>query len=627
MNKTYGAGHFFGLIFVSLLLLGFVFTQFGVSLLDTGKFLLGIFVCVYIPGQVLCWVSRVKLNRLEMVHLAAVSGIVTSTALYKLALLLQVPAIFFIWLGVVAAYFIFRMVKHPPHKKSFTFRISSVGLVFILLALLVLGVLFVDNYRNGTLQDDGSVVVNLRYYDGYVRNAVVRELSHTVPPQMPFAAGMPLSYHYGMDLFMVFFYRTFDLSVLDLIHRFTLTFFFLLFLSAVFLLVRKVSGSEQAALLAAFLTVFSSGGLAYFATYFMGVNQWGNLFYSFYFFHFLGINSLLPGAVILLTGFFCLSLYLESRAVSWLWFTILLFVLSLEFKMFFLGPLLGSLFLGSILATVFKKDHSLWKVFLGTGLLALPLLVFSYVTNLNGPRFTFSIQFVDWIRFSLRDLQFITLQRAWGDLVHRGIWQFRTVSVVLPVLFLFFAGSFGLNALALPKMIKDIFTLRRKPLLRVIMILFFLGCILFYFTINVKLEGRDRNVTNIYVYFVGLIVLSMFWSEVFIRFLERRKKALRLVLLILVILFSTINSARFLWIKCQTPDLRKYSSTLLETLDWANTHTDRESVFIHPLRMQNTCYFMDRRVVLDISGHSFLTWHLTALQIRERAEDVERFFC
>jgi len=256
----------------------------------------------------------------------------------------------------------------------------------------------------------------------------------------------------------------------------------------------------------------------------------------------------------------------------------------------------------------------------------LPLLVFSYVTNLSGPRFTFNFQFVDWIRFSLRDLQFITLQRIWGDLVHRGIWQFRTVSVVLPVLFLFFAGSFGLNALALPKMVKDFFSLRRTPLLRMVLILFFLGCVLFYFGINVKLEGRDRNVTNIYVYFMGLIVLCLFWSEVFMRFLERRKKAIRPALLILVILFSTINSARFLWIKYQTPDPRKYTSALLETLDWINTHTEIESVLIHPLGMQNTCYFMDRRVVLDISGHSFLTWHLTSDQIRERAEDVKRFF-
>jgi MFS family permease len=497
---------------------------------------------------------------------------------------------------------------------------------FALVILLVLSVLSIDNYRNGLIQEDGSRVVNMRYYDGYVRNAVVYELSHSIPPEMPFAAGLPLSYHYGMDLFIVIFHRTFDLDLFDLIHRFTLTFFFLLFLSSVYLLARRLSGSDQVALLAAFLAVFSSGGLAYIATYLLGIDQWGNLFYSFYFFHFLGINSLLPGAAVLLTAFFSLGQYLESRSSAWLGLTVLLFALSLEFKMFFLGPIFGTLLLGSILASLFRKDHALWKVFLGTGLLALPFLAFSYITNLNGPRYTFNFQFVDWIRFSLQGLEFTTLQRTWGDLIHRNIWQLRTVAVVLPVLILFFAGSFGLSGLALTRMARDLFAFRRSSLLRVLVILFFIGCVVFYFSVNVKLDGRDRNVTSIYVFLLGMIVLTLCWSEVLLRFLARRKKALRIMLLILVILLSLPNSLRFLWIKSQSPQAREYSSAFLATTDWIRKRTDHESVFLHPPRMLHSCYFMARRVVLDVSGHSFLTWHLTSDQIQSRAEDALRFF-
>lgn len=626
MNKTLGPRHFWGLLLAAMLLLGGVFTRFGVSFWDFGKFLLGLTVVVYFPGSALCGLARLKVSRTESVHLAAVIGMAASTAVYKLARLLHAPVLFLLWLSLAAAYFLYRMIKHPPRKQSFSFRISPAGIVFVLLALLVLGVLSVDNYRNGIEQEDGSLVVNMHYYDGYVRNAVVRELSHTLPPQMPFAAGFPLSYHYGMDLFIVIFYEYFDLGVFDLLHRFTLTFFCILFLSSVFLLTRKVSGSSSTALIASFLALFSSGGFAYVASYLMGINQWGNLFYSFYFFHFLGINSLLPGAVILLTGFFCIAFYLESRSVAWMWFTILLFVLSFEFKIFFLGPLLGALFLGSMLGSMFQKDHSLWKVFLGTGLLAVPLLIFSYVSNLNGPRFTFNFQFVDWIRFSLHDLRLIALQRAWGDLIHRGVWQLRSFLAVPAVLLLFFVGSFGMSALALPRMIRELFSVRRKTLLRVFLILFFLGCVLFYFGVNVRLDGRDRNVTNIYVYLMGLIILNLLWAETLMNFVKSKKAAWKFVLLILALLLAIPNSARFLWIKSRTPQPRRYSPALMDTVDWIRDHTDAEGVFIHPLEMDHLCFLMDRRVVLDVSAHSFLTWHLTASQINERTKDINRFF-
>ena len=157
-----------------------------------------------------------------------------------------------------------------------------------------------------------GMLINTHYYDGFIRNAVVRELSHSVPPQMSFASGFPIGYHYGMDLFLSIFYRHLGLGVLDLIHRFSLTWFFLLFITSMFIFVREMSSSQGAALLAAFLAVFGSGGFAYLATYLLGIYQWGNIFYSFYFFNFAGINSILPAFAVLGTGFFALSRALKT---------------------------------------------------------------------------------------------------------------------------------------------------------------------------------------------------------------------------------------------------------------------------------------------------------------------------
>jgi len=282
-NKIYTLPHFLSTGFFCLFLIGVVFFLFGIPITDYLKFLAGLLFFVFIPGQSLYRLSRLKLGRLEAVTLSSVLGIALSALIYKLAFMLHVEWIFIGWLLLTLLYFIFSLIKSPPQKKDFSFKISWLGIGFVALLMLVLVVLISDNFRNGIKQNDGSVTVNMHYYDGFLRNAVVRELSHSVPPQMPFAAGFPISYHYGMDLFISMFYRYLGIGVLDLIHRLTLTAFFILMLAAVFIFFRELTDNGKAALLGTFLAVFGSGGLAFLATWIKGIPQWGNLFYSFYF--------------------------------------------------------------------------------------------------------------------------------------------------------------------------------------------------------------------------------------------------------------------------------------------------------------------------------------------------------
>ena len=176
----------------------------------------------------------------------------------------------------------------------------ALGCVFVFMAVFVM--LSVDNYRNGLRQPDGSVVINTRAYDGFLRSAVVRELSHSVPPQMPFAAGFPLSYHYGMDLFNAIFYKHLHIGVLDLNHRLSLTFFFVLLVLGLLIFLRELAHSDRAAILGAFLVIFGGGGLSYLATVLWKIPQWGNVFYSFYFVNFINVNSYLPGLAVVGAG-------------------------------------------------------------------------------------------------------------------------------------------------------------------------------------------------------------------------------------------------------------------------------------------------------------------------------------
>lgn len=622
----FGIYHFLFLIILGVLLLGLLFNHFGISALDYGKFVLGLFFIVYVPGQSLCWLSKIQVRRLEMVTIAAAIGMVTSTVVNRLCRMFHLEVLFFFWLAASAGYFIWFVMRNRSEMKNFSFRITSVGVVFLIIILAVLAMLTSDNYQNGLRQPDGSVVINMRYYDGFVRNAVVRELSHSVPPQMPFASGLPLSYHYGMDLFISLFHRYLHLGVLDLIHRLTMTFFFLLLVSALFIFIRELTASEMAALLGVSLVLFGSGGLSYVATYFLGIYHWGHIFFSLYLFIFIGINSFLPAIGISAAGIFCLSKYLKTQRISWLLLTSLLFGLVFEYKMLFVGPIMGALLLSGILLYVFKRDFSLLKVFLGVAVLVFPLVIMAFLWNRGGPQFEFKFRFADWIGISIRDLKFVFLRKSWAGLVHRTQYDFVNFLYAIPTICIFYLGSFGLSFFALSSLFKKFFSFKKSRPLHTFLIVLFGGCILFFFFINMYLDGRVRNLTNIYVYFLGLIILQVFWSERVVNFCEKRKRAWKILAISLVLVMSVPNTVRFLWLKNQHPRAATYPTSFMETSAWVNANTDPESILLNSIRIKHACYFMDRRVVLDNTAHSFITWHLTTSQIEERVKDIRTFF-
>lgn len=624
MKREYGATVIGGVLLGLSGLLCWLFSFFGVSPLDFYKFILGVLVVAYVPGQALCWLARLESSRLEMLNLALVVGLVTSTVVYKLARLLDVLAMFFLWLCLAAGVFIWKLIKHPPKREDFSFRITATGALFIGLALLLLLTLVVDNYRNGLERTDGSVVINAHYYDGFIRNAVVRELTHSVPPQMPFAAGFPIGYHYGMDLFLAMFYRHLGLGVLDLIHRFSLTWFLLLFISSMFIFVRELSTSSGAALLASFLAVFGSGGFAYLATYLLGIYQWGDIFHSFYYFNFVGINSLLPAFVVLLTGFYALSRALKTRQPGWAWIAALLLALSLEYKLFLVGPVVGALVLAGGLVLLFQGDRMLLKVLMFTLILAAPLVLFAYFSSHGSPQYTFRLHFVDWVRWSLQELHLTPLQRAWADLVHRSLFTPRTLLAVIPALLVFFVGGMGVYILAVPSLLKEFFFLRRISPLRSFLIALLAGSVLYIFCVDMSLQGKSCNL--VYVYKLGLVLLCALFAERVFLWTGSHSRTVVVLSLLLVVAMSVPNTARFIWIRVQTPNPHVYPADFMETCDWINRHTEPEATFLHPLELKNACYFMDRRVVLDDTGFSFLDWHLPPEERRKRRDDATRYF-
>ncbi|MBN1271816.1 MAG: hypothetical protein JXB26_06040 [Candidatus Aminicenantes bacterium] len=625
-KKTFGPAWFIGGIFVIFAGMAVVFKAFGVPFQDTLKFYGGGIFFVYIPGRSLGWILRLETSRTAGVALSFVLGMITSTVVYKFSLFFDFVPAFYIWTGFCAVYFFFRMVKHPPRRKDFSFRLSVEGLVFAAILLLVFIVLVCDNYRNGLEKPDGSVVLNMHYYDGFLRNAVIRELSHSVPPQMPFAAGFPLSYHYGMDLFTSLFYRQLHIGVLDLNHRLLMTFFFFLLPLTSFVFLRDYSRSKGAALLGTFLILFGSGGLAYVATCLLGINQWGNIFYSFYFFNITSLNSFLPGLSILLAGFFCLFKYIREHRIAWLFPAALILSIVLEFKMFFIGPIMGALFVTGIVLFFCSRDAYVLKAGFLTLAFALPLALAASLSNRGGLSVDISFRFVDWIPEILTQLKLKGLLRAWQGLFYQ--------EKVAPLYLLFFpvtvllclAGSFGLSLMAVPSLVRDFFRPKKRGFDRFFMGVFIGGCVLFFFFVHVTLSGMVRNFTNIYVFLLGAVLLTAAWSDVLFRFVKNKRTAVRIGLIFLVIIVSLPNTVRFMYYKVRYPQPRSFSAEFREAAAWMNRHSSKDAVIIHPDYLRYSCYFTDRRVVLDDSAHSYLDWHLSDLQRRERRHDIQAFF-
>ena len=604
----------------------FVFRCFGVPFGDSLKYFLGLFAFVIIPGATLFRAIQLKADRYEAAFLSLILGLTSTTLIYKIARLLRAEIVFFIWILFCAAVFVLRLVKNPPKRPIRPVRITPValGCVFVFMAVFVM--LSVDNYRNGLRQPDGSVVINTRAYDGFLRSAVVRELSHSVPPQMPFAAGFPLSYHYGMDLFNAIFYKHLHIGVLDLNHRLSMTFFFVLLVLGLLIFLRELAHSDRAAILGAFLVIFGGGGLSYLATVLWKIPQWGNVFYSFYFVNFINVNSYLPGLAIILAGFFALTKYLRSSGPAWLPLAAFLMAMSLEFKLFFAFPLFGALAICAAAFLVFDHDSRMLSAAAWTGAFSLPILLVAYLLNRGGPRFHFSLRFVDWIWFSLSNLKLRILLDPWTGLIHHFRITPASVLSSLAAVGLFFGGGFGLTALAFPALGKSLGRAGRADRIRPFLAVFALVCLAFFFFVKVTLDGKPRNFTNSYVYTTAPIILGLCWAELLAAFAARKRRGAGMVIIALVVAVSVPNSLRFLWIKMQSPQPLRFSAEFLEAADWLNRNSPAEAVILNAPDVRYACYFADRRVVLDNTAHSFASWHLTDGQIQEREKDIRRFF-
>ena len=590
------------------------------------KFLAGLFLLAFAPGRAILGVLGLKLPRLETIVLSLVAGTAATTTVNKFARLAGLEAAFAVWIAAGAAYIAVGLFRKPPRPARRGFHPTPAGVFLALVGLAVLALLAVDSFPNARPGPDGSLAIKMHYYDGFLRQAVVRELAHDLPPEMPFAAGHPLGYHFGMDLFISLFNRYLGLDVWDLVHRLLAPVFWLLFAMAIFLFARELTASATAGVLASALAVFGSGGFSWLAELLFGAPIGGNPFYALYLFDGLGVNSFIPGAAVLFSGFYALARYLRERRPGGLVLAALLLALSTEFKIFFAGPVLGAMAVVGLIAFLRFKDKALLAATAATGAFTAPLLLAAYLGSRGGMSYAFSLGFIDWPGRILEALKLGGLASSWKGLLGGAPFEAGMVVVFAAAWAITLFGSLGLSAVALPALVRRFFAGSRESHIHVYVSGLAAACFLDFFLFRTTLGKLSREILNIYVFYVGLILLLITFADIAAFAAAKRKGAARAAILGAAFLLCLPNTVLFLRAKIRVPEKRVFPAAFVETARWLGRETPGRSVILQPLAVRYVSFLSGRRVVLDDTVHSYLEFHLPVAEIGRRRDAVNRFF-
>lgn len=614
-------------LFISLGLLAFlfIFRCFGVANDRFLIFLVLLGLSVVIPGQALLAWFRVPTRGIVAVSLGLSLGLVAAIIVPKFSLMVRAEFIIYAWVFITLCWWLKSLLVRASARLSFLPLTFSWGWAAgtCLIACLFLIVLVLDNFKNGQQLPSGDLLLRMRFYDGFLRIACIRELVHSVPPQMPFAAGYPLSYHYGMDFFFSLFCRYGHLDVFDVSHRLGLSFLAFLLVLNLALFLRSWLRTELMAGFGSFYFLFASGGLAYFFCWLFKAPFTGNIFLNFYFHDLISLNSLLPSLALLFVGFFSLQKWEESQEKGWLWAAGFFFAAIFEFKVFLLIPLAGGLFLAASSRLLLQKKKDLLLLTGLTVLFSLPLVLTAFLRSREAMGYRFRLGPVDWVTPLLRELRLSGWLENWSSLVSGASADLQNIIIALAAVAIFLVGAFGLNLAALPLAFRSLF---KGSSLSSFLSGFFFVSMANFFGVSLYLGRLARNILNIYVFYAGLIVLSFF----FLRWLEgliiQKKPRQKGIILGLICLLAVPNTWLYFSSRLKNPEVRSFSKAFLAASAWLTKNAEAEAVVLHPSDMRYICYFAGRRVVLDNSIHSYLSFHLRRAEVGERLADIDRFF-
>jgi hypothetical protein len=426
------------------------------------QFVLCVAVLIYLPGKLLLDLGRVRIRPLDDLALSLVLGMTASSLVYWIAAFLGLQPLFLLWPATALAVAVYRRRRswRSMWQSSVRLDATHVLLCLVIAVQLVPLALLPMYYHNVAPLPQGGMTFLSKPRDAIFHLSIVNELKHSIPPEVPYLAGLPLGYHYGMDLLNAMLSNVGYLSVLDLTARFTPTLLLTMTTLSVFCFSRMWLRSGYGAVLSAFLVVLGED-LSFVPGLLSGSNEvWSVQYFnapttfSLYY-----MNPMLPALGILFGGLLCLDKFLRERSVPWLLFTGFLFAITMEYKIFVAAHVLLVLGIGAVVYVLLFRDVRLVAVLMVTGLLVAPLVLFAVLGTEAESHVWVWLDSWPYIPQALEQLglQDTWLAREVSSLYNgTGLTLAGILALCLVGLPTYLVGSLGFRVLALPGTLKRV---------------------------------------------------------------------------------------------------------------------------------------------------------------------------
>ncbi|HXB57598.1 MAG TPA: hypothetical protein VN461_22750 [Vicinamibacteria bacterium] len=337
------------------------------------RFLLAFVILIVLPGLLITGFLRLRVEPLEQWMLALLLGMLSASSIYWITSWSPWPHLFWVWPVGVGALIVRwrRALREGLLDRMDPSHVLLATAIAATLAPLLAGPV---SYWTLSLRPDGQMLRPMPDVEFHL--AIVRELMHTVPPQTPFVAGIPLRYHYGADLTAALLARTAMLDPADVVVRFLPPVLLIQATLSVFCLARLWIGSGAVAALVAGLTVLGGDLTWVVGALCPGVSSWDfGVFQAPTFYSLYTANPMLPALGLLFGGLFALVKACRERRLAWVVVAVVLFAALMEFKVFTGLHAAVALAVTGIWARWRGLDLTLAKIAIPVGIVACGSLV------------------------------------------------------------------------------------------------------------------------------------------------------------------------------------------------------------------------------------------------------------
>jgi hypothetical protein len=623
---------FFAVVLIGLLPL--IITFRAPSFTHLGVFLASLLSLLFIPGMFLIRALKIPARGLELPLISLSLGIAASNMVFWALAFLRVTPAYVAWpFGAATGLFVLHFRRSgPPHgNRSVVWPYLSVLLVAL---LIVAPMAMLPHFASDwVIREDGSTQLSLNNHrDGLLHLSVANELGYSFPPQVPFLAGQPLHYHYGMDLVTAAFHGFSGIPINELCIRYLPTLYLSLFVLSVACFTRRWLGSFLWGLVAAVFVVLGEDFSFIPGLVLNNQRVWTKHYfqvptiYSLYW-----INPMPSAMAFLFTGLLCLRHGYKRRHQSRLWVILagVHFAIMGTFKVFAGLHLLVALFF--VAALNLKKADSYW---FKASLVALACIVFIIAPVVASQTETtvVDIKPVVYSKYLPQALKHLNLSEMPGfrDVTEMFVSRSPTSSAVVVTLLLglplFILGSFGMRVTGIPSMIRSLFSRRKTQPEGALLALFVIGgCVLTLVLKVTPIDFPDRYDNSVWFFVQSKYVAWLFVVLAAARWWQRGRRRLATAATIVILILALPSSLQFFVKESKVNSRIRIPREAFEVVDYiSNEAPDGTVVLTRAKKVRVLLLAMTRcRVPYHpIFTESFIRKN----EIRERVGDLGRFW-